>query len=182
MSLLRGYEVRCEVLKCSPHAETVGCLVDLQQDITEVLPYLNAVLERCRYHSNAPALEMNYQGRGITLWPRRVVFGGVTGTDEAERVMRSVQELINDTWARRDQITPSERRGPCLSPLAVFKLLPGLNCGECGEASCLAFAAKLAREKARLVQCVPLASPDHGERRAALVAMLLEGGYEVPQG
>jgi len=182
MSLLRGYEIRLEVFKCSPHSEAVGCLVDLHQDIREVMPYLNGVLKRCRYNPDAPALEISHEGRGFALWARRIAFGGVTCSEEAEHVMESLQQLINDTWARRDEITPSERRGPCLSPLAVFKLLPGLNCGECGEASCLAFAAKLAREKARLVQCVPLASPDHGERRAALVAMLLEGGYEAPQG
>jgi ArsR family metal-binding transcriptional regulator len=181
MSLLRDYEIRCEVLKCSPQAETAGCLVDLGQDITEVLPYLNAVLERCRYSPNAPALEISYQGRGITLWPRRVVFGGVTGSEEAQQVMRSLQQLINDTWARRDDITPSERRGPCLSPLALFKLLPGLNCGECGQASCLAFAAKLARQHAQVEQCVPLSGTDQAEGRSNLVTLLVEAGYDVPE-
>lgn len=182
MSLLQDYTVQLEVFKCSPHSEAVGCLVDLGQDIREVMPYLNAVLKRCRYNPDAPALEISHEGRGFALWPRRIAFGGVTCSEEAEQVMRSVQELINDTWARRDQITPSERKGPCLGPLALFKLLPGLNCGECGEASCLAFAARLSRENARLVQCVPLASSDHAERRTALVAMLTEAGYEAPEG
>ncbi len=182
MSLLQHYEVHCEVLKCSPNAETVGCIADLGQDISEVMPYLNAVLDRCRYHPNAPALEITYQGRGITLWPRRVAFGGVTGCDDAEQVMVSVRQLINDTWARRHEITPSERSGPCLSPLDLFQLLPGVNCGACGEPTCLAFAAKLARETVAVGQCSALARPQHAARRAKLAAALSAAGYEVPDG
>lgn len=181
MSLLRDYEIRLEVFKCSPHSESVGCLVDLGQDIREVMPYLNGVLKRCRYNPDAPTLEITHEERSFALWAKRIAFGGVAGYDEAERAMQSVQQLINDTWARRDEITPSERRGANLSPLTLFKLLPGLNCGECGETGCLAFAAKLAREKASVDRCTPLTRPDHIECRTALVGLLVEAGYGVPE-
>ena len=40
-----------------------------------------------------------------------------------------------------------------LTGIAIFKLLPKTNCGECGVPTCLAFAMKLAAGKAELVAC-----------------------------
>jgi acetyl-CoA decarbonylase/synthase complex subunit gamma len=40
-----------------------------------------------------------------------------------------------------------------LTGLAIFKLLPKTNCGECGVPTCLAFAMALAAGKATLSQC-----------------------------
>jgi acetyl-CoA decarbonylase/synthase, CODH/ACS complex subunit gamma len=46
-----------------------------------------------------------------------------------------------------------------LSGLAIFKLLPKTNCGECGVPTCMAFAMKLAQKKAELGEC-PYASDE----------------------
>lgn len=43
-----------------------------------------------------------------------------------------------------------------LSPIEVYKLLPGTNCKECGETNCMAFAAKLVNREAMLQGCPPL--------------------------
>jgi acetyl-CoA decarbonylase/synthase complex subunit gamma len=43
-----------------------------------------------------------------------------------------------------------------LSPIEVYKLLPGTNCKECGETNCMAFAAKLVNREAALQECLPL--------------------------
>lgn len=180
--LLRDYTIQLEVLKCSPHSEAVGCLVDLGQDIREVMPYLNGALKRCRYNPDAPAIEISHEGRGFAIWPTRVAFGGVTCYDEAEQAMESLRQLINDTWERRDRIIPSDRHGPVLSPLELFQLLPGVNCGACGEPTCLAFAAKVAREAAAIGQCPSLARSENEARRAKLAALLAKAGYDVPEG
>ncbi len=179
--LLSSYQCRVEVFKCSPHSQEVGCVVELDQDISAVFPYLNAELKRCRYNPEGPTLEINYENRSVALHARRVAFGAVDGLTEAERVMDSVARLINETWERRHEITPSFRRGPCLSPLDIFQLLPGVNCRRCGEPTCLAFAAKLARENATVSQCAALAKPEHAAHRLQLAALLLEAGYEVPE-
>ncbi len=46
-----------------------------------------------------------------------------------------------------------------LTGMDIFKLLPKTNCGECGVATCMAFAMKLAQKNAELSQC-PYASDD----------------------
>jgi len=44
-----------------------------------------------------------------------------------------------------------------LSVVDVYKILPRTNCGECGYASCLAFASMVVSEKVPLAQCPHLA-------------------------
>lgn len=43
-----------------------------------------------------------------------------------------------------------------LSPIEIYKLLPGTNCKECGETNCMAFSAKLVNREATLEECTPL--------------------------
>ncbi len=43
-----------------------------------------------------------------------------------------------------------------LSPIEIYKLLPGTSCKECGETNCMAFAAKLVNREATLEECKPL--------------------------
>ncbi len=46
-----------------------------------------------------------------------------------------------------------------MSPLEIYtKILPKLNCGECGENTCLAFATKVVSEKIPLKKCPHLSS------------------------
>jgi acetyl-CoA decarbonylase/synthase complex subunit gamma len=46
-----------------------------------------------------------------------------------------------------------------LSPIEIYQSLPRTNCKECGEANCMAFAAKLVNREAILDACTPLLEP-----------------------
>ena len=46
-----------------------------------------------------------------------------------------------------------------VSPLELYKLLPKLNCGKCGEASCMAFVYRLQRGERKPEECPPLLEP-----------------------
>ena len=59
-----------------------------------------------------------------------------------------------------------------LSPIEVYKLLPGTNCKECGETNCMAFAAKLVNREVSLQQCPPLLDPKHKAAFDKLWALL----------
>jgi len=48
-----------------------------------------------------------------------------------------------------------------LSPIDVYMLLPRTNCKECGEANCMAFAAKLVNREVSLEQCPPILKKEH---------------------
>jgi acetyl-CoA decarbonylase/synthase complex subunit gamma len=59
-----------------------------------------------------------------------------------------------------------------LSPIEVYKLLPGTNCKECGENNCMAFAAKLVNREMTLKECPPLLEPKYKAAFDELWALL----------
>ncbi|MGD2200657.1 MAG: acetyl-CoA decarbonylase/synthase complex subunit gamma [Candidatus Bathyarchaeota archaeon] len=59
-----------------------------------------------------------------------------------------------------------------LSPIEVYKMLPGTNCKECGETNCMAFSAKLVNREATLNECPPLLEPKYTEAYNNLWALL----------
>jgi ArsR family metal-binding transcriptional regulator len=179
--LLREYKFQLFAPKCNPSAEYANCLAALRDDIREVFPYLNATLKACQYNPDAPFLRFRHEGHIIALRPRQAAVSKLAGAEEARRVLGWVKDLINETWERRNEIAPSYRRAASLTALQLYRLLPGGNCGKCGEPTCLAFAVKLAGEEATLEKCSPLLEQEHDDKRTALVSLLIEAGYEVPE-
>jgi len=59
-----------------------------------------------------------------------------------------------------------------LSPIEVYRLLPGTNCKECGETNCMALAAKLVNREATLQECPPLLDPKYQKAFDKLWALL----------
>jgi acetyl-CoA decarbonylase/synthase complex subunit gamma len=51
-----------------------------------------------------------------------------------------------------------------LSPIEIYQKLPRTNCKECGEANCMAFAAKLVNREALLDECEPLLTPENNDK------------------
>lgn len=59
-----------------------------------------------------------------------------------------------------------------LSPIEIYRLLPGTNCKECGETNCMAFAAKMVNREASLDECKPLLDEKFAKPYAELWALL----------
>ena len=57
-------------------------------------------------------------------------------------------------------------------PLDVYRLLPGLNCEACGEATCMAFTFGLLQEEHWLVECPHLSTPQYAEGGRRLAELL----------
>ena len=57
-----------------------------------------------------------------------------------------------------------------ISPIDVYKNLPRTNCGECGEANCMAFATRVVNGEKVLADCPPLSSDENREALARLSA------------
>ncbi len=59
-----------------------------------------------------------------------------------------------------------------ISPIDVYKLLPKTNCGECGEANCMAFATRLVNGELMLANCPPLHTPEYTRAEEALSILM----------
>jgi ArsR family metal-binding transcriptional regulator len=170
--LIRGYNLAVESVPCHPGSEEYVATAFLEQSIADVLPYLNRVLSSTDYYPEAPSLLGQIRGHAIAFWPDRIVIADVDGQKEANDLVGEIVALVNDTWARKEAIEPdhSARRRP--APMALYKLLPRTNCGQCGEETCYAFALKLAADQRQLHGCAPLNTDAYASERAALEALM----------
>jgi acetyl-CoA decarbonylase/synthase complex subunit gamma len=58
-----------------------------------------------------------------------------------------------------------------LSPIDAYTLLPRTNCKECGEANCMAFAAKLVNREVSIEDCPPVLEKKHEKEYKKLKEM-----------
>ncbi len=69
-----------------------------------------------------------------------------------------------------------------LSPIAIYKLLPKINCKECGVDNCMAFATKIVNREMELDTCKPLLKSENAKAYAALKELLKPAVKEVVVG
>jgi ArsR family metal-binding transcriptional regulator len=138
-----------------------------------VLPLLNAVLPNVvSYNPFAGIMTLRRRPGLITIYPRRVMITQVDGVEEGLALLAAARDLLNRTWARRDEIEPRPEGRRVPRPLDVYELLPRSNCRACGEATCMAYAFGLLEARRRPDECPALAEPAHEVQRAALEALL----------
>jgi len=68
------------------------------------------------------------------------------------------------------------------SPLQAYRYLPGDNCGECGEVTCMAFASHLIDRSLKLTDCTRILEDKHKDKIAELEGLLAPEIREVEIG
>jgi ArsR family metal-binding transcriptional regulator len=174
--LLRNYTLRIVLSECNPSSQKVNAIADLSEDISEVLPYLNTVLKGLQYYQEDKFLTVKRKGRVITFWPLQIAVTKLEDENEARLVMEELKQIINETHENRDHIKPTYTSRPIPRPLDIFKLLPGKNCKECGEPTCMAFALKLVNDEVELNQCPLLLTEEFEANRLKLSEIFPDGG------
>ncbi len=140
--------------------------------IDGVLPLLNAILPNVvSYNPMAGVMTLRRQPGLLTLYPQRVTLTQVAGVEQALELLAAVRDLVNQTWAQREQIKPRQEGWRTPRPLDVYELLPRTNCRACGEATCMAFAFGLLQGRHRPESCPPLREPDAAAQLLALQGM-----------
>jgi acetyl-CoA decarbonylase/synthase, CODH/ACS complex subunit gamma len=69
-----------------------------------------------------------------------------------------------------------------LSPIDVYKLLPKINCKECGQENCMAFATKIVNREVNIDTCPPLLKKDHEKAYKQLKELLKPAVKEIVVG
>jgi ArsR family metal-binding transcriptional regulator len=142
--LLNEYTKEMFRPKCNPNFQSVHCVAHLEQDISEVLPYLNAELGGSNYTQAPPSLTLRIHGKLIALHAREIFVNALNDEAEAEKILNWLKKEINETWERREEIEPSFETPAVPQMIEILKLLPKTNCRECGEPTCMVFALKAA--------------------------------------
>ena len=142
--LLKGYRKEITRPECRREALSLHCIAHLEQDISEVLPYLNAKLGGDQYLKDPPSLTFKNQGKLITLHPQMIGINALRDEAEADKILEWLKGEINETWEKRYEIEPSFETPDKPKILEILKLLPKTNCRECGQPTCMVFATLVA--------------------------------------
>jgi len=166
--LLQDYTLRVVLSDCNPSSQKVNALADLSEDISEVLPYLNTILKGLQYHPEDKFLTVKRKGHVITFWSRQIAVTKLEDEKEAREFIEELKEIVNETYANKDHLKPTYTSRPIPRPLDIFKLLPGKNCKECGEPTCMAFALRLINDEVEWKQCPLLLTKEFEANRLKL--------------
>jgi len=172
--LLREYDLKMVLSDCNPSSQKLNAIASLSEDIGEILPYLNTVLKGLQYSERESILTVKKGGHLISFRPKDIAITKLEDEEEARRVMEELKQIINDTHSNREQIKPTYTSRSMPRPLDIFKLLPGKNCKECGEPTCMAFALKLINDEIEWKQCLLLLTKGFETNRLRLMGVLPE--------
>jgi ArsR family metal-binding transcriptional regulator len=138
------------------------------------LPYLNAALGGFQYINDPPCVSFKLHGKLIAIHSRKICVNALSEQSEGEKIVEWLQEEINTIWERRDEIQPRFESSPKPEVLEILRLLPKSNCGECGQPTCMVFAAQVAEGGKDSDDCPPL----DGERKTKLARYLGQFEFE----
>ncbi|MEJ2363474.1 MAG: (Fe-S)-binding protein [Deltaproteobacteria bacterium] len=166
-------------IECMPTSTKFNAIVDLEVDIGDLLPYLATVIRGCTYIHGTGELNYMVKGHIITIRSGKITVTALADETEARQVCEELRNTINQVDEQRESIAPTLRKHARLDPLAVYRELPRTNCGECGEATCMAFAARVVSRELTANGCKILLEKGYTRQRDRLYLMLEEAEYEV---
>lgn len=155
---------------CVADRSKIRLIAQVTGDLSPVLPYLNAEMERASFNPRVPVLTFMDGHRMVALHPRRITVAKADEVVDAWRTLEGVRRMVESVWVRREEIEPDYHTRERPPALEIFKRLPGTNCKDCGERSCLAFAVKVWSGEASVTECAPVFGHQaaHAELKGAL--------------
>ncbi len=170
--LISDYRLEVFEPPCIPGSPTWSAKAFLAKDISEVIPYLNAVVKKGFYDPATRTLIWRNGNRRIAVKPTEIGATNLVDRSEAEVVIKEIVDFVNDTWEKRSEITPSNKARKPPTAMEIYKLLPKTNCKECGASSCFVFATQLVAGEAEPDQCKPLLEEEFKENRKKISSLL----------
>ena len=154
--LLKSYTKEIFNNECMPSAMSVQCFAHLNEDVGEVLPFLNASLGGHIYIKDPPSVTFKAQGKLITVHPKKIAINALKDEEEATKIVEWLKTEINVAWENRGKIEPSYVSAPAPKVFEILKLLPKTNCKSCGQPTCMVFASMVAEGVTGAEDCPPL--------------------------
>jgi ArsR family metal-binding transcriptional regulator len=169
-----------KILPCIADSNKIRFHAYVDKDVSDILPYLNSILDSAIYNHYGKTLTVRKDGKIISIYSHDIHGAKVDDEEDARGILEWLKERINHCYQNKDRIQPNYERRQKLQPVDIYKLLPGLNCKECGEATCFTFAIKLANEEINIMRCSPILSSQYQEKKKILFQLLKSSGYTVP--
>ncbi len=168
------------ILPCLADQTKIRFHAELDNDITELMPYLNRIIDSAIYNPYGHTLTIKKDGL-VTLHPKEIAAGQVKDVATAEKICDWLKEKINYVYENKNKIEPLFERRNQLTALEIYKLLPQTNCKKCGELTCIAFAVKILSEQKSVFSCSEIFDDKYSQKRKELFRILKNCGYTIPE-
>ena len=142
-----------ETSPCLAEKELFKTVSRASVSLTDILPYLNRVLEKTDYQPVSHSLVFKRGIIGITIQEDKISLTRFANMTEAYEILDWLKDLINDTYENRESISPDYSVLKQVGLLKIYTLLPKKNCRKCKEAGCMAFAGRLSKYEANIEDC-----------------------------
>ncbi len=172
-----GYSYYLINIDCLRGATSFNVMMQLESHVTDLMPYLAASLPGCSYIHGVEEISLMDSGHIVVIYPERMTLTDVKGIEEAEELCRRYFDMILDVDRRKNEIEPVYAKKTTISVLQILQGLPRTNCGECGDATCLAFASRVYRREVSLSACPGLQRGTEAVQE--LLAAIHADGYET---
>jgi ArsR family metal-binding transcriptional regulator len=93
--LLKGYTKKISKPACNSFFQSLHCIVSLDENIGEVLPYLSALLGGS-YIKSPPSVSLKIHGRLIGVHPDHIAINALKDEEEADKVIQWIKDQINN--------------------------------------------------------------------------------------
>ncbi|ADL59317.1 MULTISPECIES: (Fe-S)-binding protein [Methanothermobacter] len=174
-SLVREVTLK-QVKPCIASEGKIRVLMELDSEIGDIIPLLANMYPpgAVNYVKKKNILTLTIYDRLISLYPSgKVSMNKNHDVEEAFDIIRRIMERINQAFEAYMRGVRG-RDVESIGPLDIQRCLPGSNCGECGESTCMAFAMKLLNGEQKLDNCYPLKEPWMQENVQCLEKLLGE--------
>ena len=167
-------------MPCIAKPGTIRFIAMVDRDISPAFPYLNAVIDGAIYNHHGHTLTFLRGENRISLFPSKITGTKLDDRAAAHEALAWTVNMLNDCWQRKDEIEPNYERRQQLGALDIYKLLPGTNCRQCGQMTCLAFATRLSQQQDNISKCRELLQAEYQTNRSLVGELLKSAGYDVP--
>jgi ArsR family metal-binding transcriptional regulator len=140
-------------------SDPVRLRVDVKpgKDLGALIPLIARLIRGGSYRFHPPSLAFEEEHRLLVISPELIVFSRIDDLLDFWIILRSMIDLIVAAWERRSVLKPDKEPRQGVGAIEIFKRLPGTNCGECANASCMEFAMCLFMGRGRIDQCPVIA-------------------------
>ncbi len=159
------YEIKSiDSIVCLPGAGILRAVVEIEDDISQLFPYINGYVKKARYLPKIPWIRFPFYGfperlnikYDIACKSNQIIIGKFTSNEEAKEIVSQAIKFLNFISDNRDNIEISNKEWAPPSAITILKYLPQTNCGRCGERTCLSFSVKLSQGDAEPEECEDL--------------------------
>lgn len=173
-----GYSFTLVNIDCLRDSTHFNIIMDLEESVEELLPYLASRLVGCTYSHGTGFINLMDAGHIVSIYPRHITITDVLDNREAEGLCSKYFAHLSEVKLNRASIEPVFQKRLTINVMDIFRSLPRTNCGGCESATCLAFAARVFRREERIEACLPLLQEP--EQYEELLKRLHDNGFTVP--